>query len=66
MFDFVKDNFFGYIEIVLEVLKVMNYIELNGIDYVVSMVKILGVENCDLSVEMLKIGKVKFVCDEKI
>ena len=30
------------------------------------MAKILGAENCDLSAEMLKTGKVKFTCEEKI
>lgn len=64
--DPAKDNFSGHTEIALEVLKATNYIELNGIDYAVSMAKILGAENCDLSAEMLKTGKVKFSCDEKI
>ena len=63
--DPAKDNFSGHTEIALEVLKATNYIELNGIDYAVSMAKILGAENCDLSVEMLKTGKVKFACEEK-
>ena len=61
-----KDTFTGMTEISLEVLKPTNYIELNGVAYAVKMAKLLGEENCDLSNEMLKTGKVKFSCDEKI
>ncbi|UOB74108.1 MULTISPECIES: M1 family metallopeptidase [Pseudoalteromonas] len=61
-----KDTFTGMTEIALEVLKPTHYIELNGVDYAVKMAQLLGKENCDLSNEILKTGKVKFSCDEKI
>ena len=53
-------------EIILEVLKPTNYIELNGVAYATKMAQLLGEQNCDLNSEMLKTGKVKFSCDEQI
>ena len=64
--DPAQDSFSGMTEIALEVLKPTNYIELNGVDYAAQMAKLLGDENCDLSTEMLKTGKVKFSCEEQI
>jgi len=64
--DPAKDTFSGKTQIALEVLKPTHYIELNGVDYATQMVKLLGDENCDLSTEMLKTGKVKLSCDEQI
>ncbi|BDF96447.1 M1 family metallopeptidase [Pseudoalteromonas sp. KAN5] len=64
--DPAQDTFSGMTEIALEVLKPTNYIELNGVDYAAQMAKLLGDENCDLSTEMLKTGKVKFSCAEQI
>ena len=55
-----QDTFTGMTEIALEVLKPTKYIELNGVAYAVKMAQLLGEENCDLSNEMLKTGKVKF------
>jgi alanyl aminopeptidase len=64
--DPAQETFSGMTEIALEVLKPTNYIELNGVAYATQMAKLLGAENCDLSAEMLKTGKVKFSCDEQI
>ncbi|MGO3301297.1 MAG: M1 family metallopeptidase, partial [Pseudoalteromonas sp.] len=64
--DPAQDTFSGKTEIALEVLKPTKYIELNGVDYATQMAQLFGDENCDLSTEMLKTGKVKFSCDEQI
>ncbi|MFY8327748.1 M1 family metallopeptidase [Pseudoalteromonas sp. ZZD1] len=64
--DPAQDTFSGKTEIALEVLKPTKYIELNGVDYATQMAQLLGAENCDLSAQMLKTGKVKFACEQQI
>ncbi|WP_372761302.1 M1 family metallopeptidase [Pseudoalteromonas sp.] len=61
-----QDSFTGSTEISLAVLKPTHYIELNGVAYATKMAQLLGEQDCDLSSEMLKTGKVKFSCDEQI
>lgn len=61
-----QETFTGVTEISLKVLKTTKYIELNGVAYATKMAQLMGKKDCDLSSEMLKTGKVKFICDEEI
>ncbi|WP_394202873.1 M1 family metallopeptidase [Marinagarivorans algicola] len=61
-----QETFTGVTEISLKVLKPTQYIELNGLAYATTMAQLMGKKDCDLSSEMLKTGKVKFICDKEI
>ncbi|MCG9696689.1 M1 family metallopeptidase [Shewanella sp. Isolate11] len=64
--DPAKDNFTGSTEIKLDVLDNTHIIELNGVAYTASDIKLGGAGQCDMTAKMLDTGIVQLHCDHEI
>ncbi|QYJ99766.1 M1 family metallopeptidase [Shewanella psychrotolerans] len=60
------DSFSGSTQIQIEVLSPTHIIDINGVAYTVSNIKLDGAFQCDMNANMLDTGIVKLKCDDEI